>query len=258
MNEPAEMIPGKIGLTVITYNRLDYLKQVIAALDKNNWGGAEYRAVVDDKSTNEGYAEYLAELAQRTDLVVLSKEKNLGVANSKNSAFHLMLGAGCEHVFVMEDDILMKYPKTCKAYADYAESFGVLHMNFALHGPMNVGKGKLFPGAECMVYPDCVGAFSYYHAHVFSEVGFMDEEFKNAWEHVEHTWRISKAKMTSPFWFFIDHILSAKMLEEIPGSIDNSSIRKRKDWAENIAAGQQHWMIKHGEFLPARPQGFYD
>jgi len=241
----------KIGLTLLTYNRLSYLRQSIEALNKANWGGANFKLVVDDGSTEEGYEEYLKTLPS-LGINVYTKDKNLGIANSKNAGLRTMINNKCEHLFLMEDDIIMKSKNTCLHYINYANDHTIFHMNFGLHGPLNKGKGYNFENV--WVYPDCVGAFSYYTKEVIETVGYMDENFMNAWEHVEQTMRIAEANYTTPFWRFADHPISGKMLEEIPDSIDNSSIRIRDDWASNIEKGKQYFLKKYGRGFPPRPK----
>jgi len=242
----------KIGLAVITFNRLSYLKQCIKALEDNNWGGARFKCVVDDGRTQEGYDMYLNYLAKK-GIKVVTKKENLGVAHTKNTALQFMVENNCEHLFTIEDDILMKYNKTCIAYVDYAKDKKLQHLNFALHGPLNKGK-KAYIGSEVCVYPDCVGAFSYYSKACIEAVGYMDENFHNVWEHVEHTYRCSLLKMTTPFWQFADHPLSDRMLDEIPGSIEASSIRPNPKWEENMINGKSYWISKWGSWLPPRPK----
>jgi GT2 family glycosyltransferase len=243
---------NKIGLAVITYARPDYLKQCLQSLDLHSWGGSNRQIIVVDEEDGPKYDSF-----DRGEHDFYFGP-NKGVASAKNRAITQLLGDGCEHIFVMEDDILMKRNDTCIAYINYAKITKVPHLNFALHGVMNKGKGRYFGSnnPDCptiLCYPEVVGAFSYYTKEILAEVGLMDENFKNAWEHVEHTWRICKTGKIPKFWYFMDHPVSDLLLEEIPGSIDNSSIRPRPDWMKNIEEGANYWQKKHGEFLPDKP-----
>jgi len=246
-----------IGLAVIGYSRPDYLKQCMDSLQKNNWGKATVKVVAldfKDEDTNNKNLEIARSYGE--GITIIHAHKNCGVASNKNSALEHMMDEGCEHLFLIEDDILMKDPRTCEKYVAYAKMLNLEHLNFAHHGPANVGHEKLYPfkAAPMAVYPHCVGAFSYYTRNCIEKVGYFDEKFINAWEHVEHTYRIIKADMHPPFWYFVDYPMSKKLLEEIPGSINNSSIRPRADWLPNIQNGQRHWIDKHGEWLPEFPQ----
>lgn len=241
------------GLAVITYNRPLYLRQCIEALESCSWGGATERIVVIDELPKDSYFSIVEEYGRRSGQppITFYYQPNSGVASAKNTAFKALLALGCEHIFIIEDDILMQDPQTCEKYITYAHENGLQHLNFGLHGPMNVGQAIVIDGITC--YPDCVGAFSYYTREVLEVVGLMDEEFKNAWEHVEHTLRIARLGYTTPFWLFADHPQGGEMLREIPGSIIKSSIRPRADWEQNIKNGMRHWVKKHGSFLPQKP-----
>lgn len=250
----------RIGLAVVTYKRLNYLKQCIESLEKNEWGGADIRVVVDDASNTDNYKAYLKHLSDN-GIIVITKKENKGVANSKNLALQRMLDEKCDHFFLMEDDILMKHKMTCLSYIDYAKKNKLQHMNFGLHGELNKGNRFVYWEREdkneaatgISVFPQCIGAFSYYTDEVIQVVGLMDENLKNAWEHVWHTLQISEMGYTTPFWFFADHPISDHLLEEIQGSIDNSSIRPRDDWKKNMQEGQAYIIQKYKRWLPERP-----
>lgn len=235
-----------IGLAVITYKRFDFLIKCLNSLKENNWGGADVIVVVED---DYGYSEYEQEVIKKTikDKGLYFRKNNGGVASAKNLALNLFISIDCDNIFLMEDDIFIKDPEVCHKYIDYAKNSGVEHMNFALHGPLNIGGKFIFEGKT--VYPQAVGAFSYYTKNCIEKAGLFDENFKNAYEHVEHTWIISNLGLTTPFWNFIDHPDSDKMLEEIPGSIERSTRRDRSDYQINIDNGEEYWIRKHGRFI---------
>ena len=248
----------RIGLCVVTYNRLDYLKQCIDSLNANEWGQAYDCIVSDDGSTQEGYKEYLKQL-KNMGITVLDSAKNMGVANNKNKALKEMMRRGCTHIFLMEDDILMKHPKTCLYYIEYGRRTNQQHMNFAWHGPANYKKDgtkrqTVVEGIK--VHPNCVGAFSYYTREAIEKVGYFDEDFHNIYEHVEHSYRICESGLCLPFWYFPDYPKSEQLLTEIPNSIEGSVIRKTEEWEDNMANAEGIWRAKHGSWIlddPNRP-----
>jgi GT2 family glycosyltransferase len=245
----------KIGLGITAYSRPNYLIKCLESLQLNKYGGAN-EVVVSIDYKDEETSQQLQSIVSRFGLDYIAHPTNIGVGKSKNSLFKELLSRGCEHIFIMEDDILMKNPNTCTHYISEARRTGVQHMNFAHHGPANASVKPMTFGRST-VYPHCVGAFSYYTKYCLETVGLIDEGFVNAWEHVHHSWRIANNNFTTPFWYFADHPYSQDMLEEIPGSIENSSIRPRDDWGSNIAKGKEYWLQKHGIFLPPFPTGLY-
>jgi len=251
---------GKWGLAVIGYSRPDYLKQCLESLNKNDWGGADYRLLVLDYKDEETKNKNMLVAIEANVNNIIYFDSNRGVAKAKNEAFKRMLNEDCDHIFVMEDDILMTRPDTCLWYIQSALEYNVEHLNIAHHGPANVGKKALLewkPDIFVRVHPNCVGAFSYYTRHCLEEVGLIDEKFLNAWEHVEHTKRIIDAGMHPPFWYFADAPISFEYLKEIPGSIIQSSIRPRSDWKNNIDTGKNYWVEKHGQWLPPFPSEYW-
>lgn len=94
-----------------------------------------------------------------------------------------------------------------------------------------------------------MGAFTFYTKDILEKVGFMDENFKNAWEHVEHSWRILKSHKV-PYGYWPDVLGSETLLKEIPGSIDKSSIGKQ-DTPERlrvIVDGLLYWKKEDKDF----------
>ena len=164
-----------------------------------------------------------------------------------------------------EDDILVKNHGVFDVYIKHAKVSGIYHLNYALHGPANkVGgdeAGSPNPreiveydnDVEIALYPNCVGAFSYYHKDVIQTVGYMDEFYKNAWEHVDHTAAIAKAGFHPPFWWFADINKSWEYLDDIKGSIQNSSIRHTDEWNQRMSEGAMWFKRKFGHIPTQMP-----
>lgn len=246
----------KIGLTLISYDRPDFLKRTLDSLEDNMWGGAHYKKIILDEPYTEEKYGWLRQYKH----ISLSYKNNQGIAPTKNLAFSNMIENECTELFIMEDDILMKDPQTCLKYIDYAKMFQVPHLNFALHGDLNKGQRKMASwqrnnqsNSIVCVYPHCVGAFSYYSKDIIIKVGLIDENFINAWDHVEHTWRICQTGLIPPFGYFMDHPDSAILLDEQIGSLESSVIRRDLDWSKNVEDGRNYWISKHGTFLPPMP-----
>lgn len=244
----------KTGITLITHKRFDYCKQVLQSLANNNFGGAHSLVIVQDGDYySKKEKQELLQLSNnfKGDFEFITLPTNKGVATAKNTGIKKLQEKNCEHLFTLEDDILITNPKVCEEYINFAKKKGLKHLNFALHGPMNKGRKKDYYGIP--VYPHCVGAWSYYHKTIFETIGYFNEQMINAFEHVYHTLLISNQLLTTPFWLFADIPNNNECLKEIPGSIDNSSIRPRKDWRENIEKAQKIIIEETGRFLPPKP-----
>lgn len=236
---------GRIGLAVITYNRVAMLGRCLAGLDAHAWGGADERIIIVDEPHDERYTDDF-----HADIYFA--ERNAGVAAAKNRAFSELLRRGCDHVFTMEDDVTVCSDTTCLEYVEYAQTKGLHHLNYGLHGPGN--KGRLFSYRGVTCYPSCIGAFSYYSRTVLEKVGVMDEAFVNSMEHIDHTWRIAAAGYTLPFWYFADHPQSDLLIRDLDPGLGESVIRSEVDRDDKRRNANAHWLKKHGCGLPKRPR----
>lgn len=212
-------------------------------------------------AVNDG-AEFVdvQRLQQEKSFDYIHNEKNVGVGKSKNKLFKHLLEAGCKHIFIVEDDIIVKRSDVFDAYIAARAATGIQHFNFGYHGPAN--KNGVSGGAPCprfvvdygsvkiAINMHSVGAFCYYSREVLEKVGLIDESYTNAFEHVDHDYRIAKAGYCTPYWNFPDLADSMNYLDEVECSEKSSAIRPREDWRENITKGVEHFKKKHG-YLPA-------
>lgn len=254
----------KIGVGIITCNRNEYLKGLLATLP----GDVINELVI----VNDGKAE------NRIDVpgIWLQNKVNLGVGKSKNKAMKHLYDNGCEYIFIIEDDMLIKDKNVFMKYIEAYKDSGIQHFNYGPGSPFNRKQNIAFdlhnrhlldqkspPNPKLIVeYPHCkialyehtVAMFSFFTREVLDKVGYIDEQFYNAWEHVDHTYRIALAGYHPPFWWFADIADSEKYLEEAPGAIDNSSIADKKEqWHKNVYGGRELYLKKHGHY-PNEPK----
>lgn len=249
---------SKIGVGLITCNKPDRLKQSAPTIPN-----VDELVIVND---GEPYPSDVYPKGAE----VIQHSKNKGVGISKNDALRYLMLEGCEFLFLMEDDVLIKNPNVFEAYIEAGETSGIWHLNYALQGPANrmqeqqgmdvENRHKLNQtsppnpreiieyddGTEIALYPNCVGAFSFYLRGIIKAVGYNDERFINAWEHVEHTYRIIKLGLHPPFWWFADINKSWEYLEDIPNCIEESTITHTPEWMQNFRQGMAYFQHKYG------------
>lgn len=187
---------------------------------------------------------------------------NKGVGITKNEAFKHLLKAECDHIFLIEDDIIVKDVSVFQAYINASYETGLRHFMFGYHGPANKDNNKVPDPKLIVEYSStcsvafnqhCVGAFCYYHRTILEEIGLMDETFKNAWEHVDHSLQIVNSGFIPSYWWWPDIANSYDYLDELACSEDSSTIRwedgeqkiPKKDWLENIEKGAQYFYTKN-------------
>ena len=104
----------KIGVGIITCNRPDYLRGLLNTLPLTV---INELVVINDGKPVSGF-----ELPQGT---WLDNPVNLGVGKSKNRAMKHLYDNGCEFVFIIEDDMLIK---ESSVFHKYIEEIGRAHV----------------------------------------------------------------------------------------------------------------------------------
>lgn len=242
-----------IGAGIVTCNRPSFFLKCFRTIPKN----VELVVVNDGSHFSRDDIE---RLKKERPFEYIENEQNIGVGKSKNKLLKHCIETGCTDIFLIEDDILVKDPKVFDEYIKAKNITGIQHFNFGYHGPAN--KGGISGGAPqpryVVDYGDIkiafnmhsVGAFCYYSREALIKVGYIDEDYTNAFEHVDHDYRIYRAGMGTPYWHFPDIANSCDYLDEIECSEHSSAIRPRSDWRENIVKGTELFKKKHG-YMPA-------
>jgi GT2 family glycosyltransferase len=225
---------NKIGIGIITCNRPEYLRRLLVSLVQCESIINEFVVVNDGKPIND------FDLSQGE---WIENEVNLGVGKSKNIALKHLLKKECDYIFLLEDDIIIKDKDVFNKYIEASKLSGIQHFNFAFHGndnylPNGASAERLrveySNNIAICFYPNVYGAFSFYTKKCLEAAGLMDEEYYNAMEHVDHTFFISQAGMTSPFRWFADIADSNKYIEELDKNHSGSEIRRDGKWIANF------------------------
>ena len=256
----------KIGVGIVTCNRPDYLKGLLDSLLQCKDVIGELVIVNDGKHLDK---------IDSFEGKLLNNEKNLGVGKSKNKAIKHLLDSKCDYIFIIEDDMVVLDKTVFQKYIEAYKISGIHHFNYGLGSPFNRKQDIQFdlhnrhelkqnsePNPKLIIdYKNCqialyehtVAMFSFFTKEVLEKVGLIDEEFYNAWEHVDHTYRIIKAGYHPPFWWFADIANSNQYIKEAEGAIDNSSIASKSDeWRKNVYGGREIYKRKHGHY-PNQP-----
>ncbi len=270
------MINGeKVGLGIITCDREHFFRNAI----NFNMSSLDYLVVVDDgknKVDVQWVMENIGTPPDMPDNHFIMNEKNLGVAKNKNITLKEMIKRGCDHLFLMEDDMVIEDPTVFEKYINASKKSGIQHFNYGPGSPFNRKqtidfdlhnrhlldqKSPVNPkltidyGDDVVIdlYEHTVAMFTYYTKKAIETVGFIDENYTNAWEHVDHTYEVIKAGMHPPFWWFADIHDSEKYVHEQPDAIVQSSIANNKEqWTKNVMEGREYYKKKHGHY-PNQP-----
>jgi len=264
----------KIGVGIITCNRPQYLKGLLDSFPQKC--DVDELIVINDGSP---LSDEVASIGQGYDFSHVSwlqNEVNLGVGKTKNKALKYLYDKGCDYIFLFEDDMVILDPTVFKQYIDACHVSGIQHFNYGPGSPFNrkqvikdfdlhnrhllsqdtePNPKMILDYKTCKIalYEHTVAMFSFFTREIIEKVGYIDEQFYNAWEHVDHTYCIIKAGYHPPFWWFADLANSHELLTEAPGAIDNSSIaNKSEQWEKNVYGGRELYLKKHGHY-PNQP-----
>lgn len=256
---------NKIGVGIITCNRPDYIKGLLDSLIPCNDIIDELVVVNDGKSINVPLfkGEWIL------------NEVNIGVGKSKNKALKYLLDKNCDYIFLIEDDIIIFDKNVFEKYIEASKLSGIQHFNYGPGTPFNRKQKEHFdlhnrhelsqdadPAPRMVIdygyvkialYTHVAGMFSFFTKNVLQKVGLIDEQFYNAWDHVDHTYRIIKAGYHPEFWWFADLENSHKLLGEAKNSITKSAIAKdTQEWFDAVYKGREIYLQKHGHY-PNQP-----
>jgi len=233
-----------IGVGIVTYNSENRIKQSAKTIP--SW--IKNFVIVNDGTPyhNDVYPK---------NAYIIQHEKNMCVGVAKNSALKYLMDQGCEHIFILEDDLLIKDENVFDEYIKHSVISGIKHFNFALSDDIkNKNNGIPNPkvivpyseGIKISLYNDCFASFQYYRKEVIDRVGYFDPSYINAMEHVDHTFRIIKKGFHTPMWFFADIENSEKYLKMIPNN--ESIINKTKNLTDLQKRGILNFKHKHKYF----------
>lgn len=251
----------KIGVGIITCNRNEMLYNLIMSLDTSK---IDHSIVVNDGESqhhssfivhHDGEDIELFDLIDRMSYNYIDTDME-GVGKAKNRALKELLDAGCDYIFIIEDDMVILNNDIFEEYIKISKATGIEHLMFGYHGPANkrnISNGTPSPkykidygDVSIDIIHHCVGAFCMYTARSLKEVGIFDEEYMNAFEHVDHSYKLAKSGYSTPYWNWADISNSTNYIREQACSEVNSTITPRIDWKSNIQRAWNTFTKKHG------------
>ena len=257
----------KIGVGLITCNREKFLKEAVQSILPCKDNIDEF-VIVNDGAPVQNFTQPFGDWIQN--------EHNLGVGKTKNKAFRYLTEKNCDYIFLLEDDLLIKNKDVFLKYIEAHEATGIHHFNYGPGTPFNRKQNVQFdlhnrheleqhssPAPRLIIdykniklslYRHVAGVFSFFTKTILDKVGIFNEEYHNAWEHVDHTYRIIKEGVHPPFWWFADLADSDKLLSTQSSAIDNSSIAKNtQEWFDNLNQGRELYKKIHGIYPNKHP-----
>ena len=181
-----EVAPS-IGIGITTHNRYDIFKKTYEEIKRFAPANAKI-VVADDASSSP-----VPEATYRFD-------QNVGIARAKNKCFELLYNAGCEDIFLFDDDC---YPVVEDWHKPYIESHEP-HLNYIFEEFKGSNKSKLndtllmYSDSKIKAYSHARGCMCYYKHICLDVCGGMSPLFGRwGYEHPDLSNRIYNAGLTS-------------------------------------------------------------
>lgn len=232
---------NKLGIGYITCDAIDRVDRSFASIPKN----LGEVVVVNSGSI---IPEFKFEGATK----IFQNGMRQNVSCSKNKALRYLMDNGCDHIFLIEDDVVIADSSVFKIYVNTAEASGIWHLNYALQTPSGdipqEPRAKLSYGNDIKVafYLKTTGAFQYFYRGIIKNVGYFDERYTNAFENVDYLYRAIQKGLHPPFWWFADIENSDLYLNSLDDCYKNSILRSDPNYKNNIVASRAWFHNKFG------------
>jgi hypothetical protein len=196
---------ARIGIAISTHQRTDVLKRALEH-HLNHLPDGALVVVIDDGSNPAAIVPDGVQL--------LRHEKSLGIVTSKNASLSALMDAGCEHLFLWDDDA---WPIADNWYQPYIES-PEPHLAYQfrdLAGPKKLNDmAELYRDDKHVAYTGQRGVMLYYHRSAIEKVGGFDRVYgRGMYEHPDLALRIYNAGLST--WAFADVVGSEKLIHSM-------------------------------------------
>jgi hypothetical protein len=226
---PADTTTSRIGVAITTRNRNDILERTRKEHLKHLPPGAKLVVVDDASATPVPDADYRF-------------EKNAGIARAKNKCLELLAEAGCQHLFLFDDDAYPIADDWWQTYVDSPEP----HLMAVYEQPTSGHNSEieiLYRDEQHIACHATRGYMLYVERRVLDAVGGMDPAFGRwGWEHVSWSDRIHSAGLTT--WRYADVRGSQNLIHSMDQHEEIASTVDGKARAFAAGPGLEHRMAK--------------
>lgn len=202
---PVSSCSSRIGIAISTHNRADVLKRALSEHMQFLPAGALV-VVIDDGSKPAAVVPDGVQLIRH--------ETSLGIVASKNASLSALMDAGCEHLFLWDDD---SWPIADNWHLPYLESpephLAYQFLDLAGRNKLN-DMAVLYRDDKHIAYTGQRGVMLYYHRSAIEKVGGFDPVYgRGMYEHPDLALRIYNAGLST--WAFADVAGSEKLIHSM-------------------------------------------
>jgi len=244
-----EKSPERVGVGIVTYNSESYFKDLYNSIDRTK---IDYLAVVNGGDRYKDTYECDNWIQHNI---------NKYPAVCRNDAITALLKNNCEHIFIIEDDMIIQDSDIFQKYIEASKLSGLKYFSFV---STSWESGKPFKRTPRLTvqysrevsvsfYKNMCNEFTYHHKSCYNKTGFYDSQFRDPFD-IDMAYRESKEEYAAPFWWFADITNSDFYIKNNPVAV--SRLQGERPDGNREQRIQEQWMLfnsKHGCFVPQIP-----
>jgi len=232
----------KIGVGIVTYNSENYFKELYKSIDQNKInhfvvvnGGDVYQ----DKYVCSEWIQH---------------KINKYPAVCRNDAIKSLIKNDCEHIFIIEDDMIIKDSNIFSKYIETSKKTGLKYFSFVSTSWDSGAPRSRTPrlvvqyskDISVSFYKNMCNEFTYHHSSCFEKVGLYDTQFRDPFD-IDMAYRESQEEYAAPFWWFADITDSDLYIKNNPVAVSRlQGDRPDGNREQRIREQWEMFVQKHG------------
>jgi glycosyltransferase involved in cell wall biosynthesis len=238
----------KIGVGIVTYNSENYYKDLFNSIDQTK---------IDHLVTVNGGDEY----SKRYGNHWIQHTVNKYPAVCRNDAITALLKEDCDHIFIIEDDMIIQDSNIFQKYIETSKVSGLKYFSFVSTSWESGTPEKRTPrlvieyskNISVSFYNNMCNEFTYHHKSCYDKVGFYDSQFRDPFD-IDMAYRESQQDYAAPFWWFADITNSDFYIKNNPVAV--SRLQAERPDGNREQRIQEQWKLfiqKHGVMVNQIP-----
>ena len=234
----------KIGVGIVTYNSEDYYKELFNSIDQSK---------IDCLVTVNGGDKYSGSYSG----LWVQHTENKYPAVCRNDAITALIKENCEHIFIIEDDMIIKNSDIFKKYIESSKASGIKYFSYVSTSWESGVPFKRTPrltvqyskNVSVSLYKNMYNEFTYHHNTCYDKVGLYDTQFRDPFD-IDMAYRESQQDYAMPFWWFADITDSDSYIMNNPVAV--SRLQGQRPDGSREQRIQEQWRLfvqKHGKHV---------
>lgn len=235
------MNKGKIGVGIVTYNSESYYKALYESLPF-----AKFDILVTVNGGDKYKNEYKGNWIQHSE--------NVYPSVCRNDCINFLLQRDCEHIFIIEDDMILKSSDIFDKYIQASKVSGIKYFSFVSTSWESGTPNKRTPrlsveyskDISISFYKNMCNEFTYHHCSCYKQTGMYDTNFRDPFD-IDLAYRESQQNYAAPFWWFADITNSDTLIMNNPNAVSRlQGDRPDGSREQRIQKEWEYFIKKHG------------